>query len=198
MYLLPRPQAPRRAQPKVAARNLLAYQSTMRRTSIYLALFTLCLSIPAAASADIDLAVVALVGSGVDTGDAENNPYQLQLGAAGELTINGFVIGVRGTRSRGSDSNCAGKCVLVDDLRSIGGDLGFDWQFVLLHVGPRLGIGRLKERDGAIVAAYLEPGGVAEVELLMFTLGAEVRYRVAVKEPDANGLLAYLRLGLRF
>lgn len=168
----------------------------MRRTSLSLALFISCLSIPAAASADIDLAVVALVGSGVDTGDAPNNPYQLQLGAAGELTLSGFVIGVRGTRSLGSD--CDSPCAPVNDLSSFGADLGFDWQFVLLHISPRLGIGRLKERDGDIVAAYLEPGGVAEIEIAILTLGAEMRYRVAVSEPDANGLLAYFRAGLRF
>ena len=152
---------------------------------------------PASASA-LDLAGVLLVGSGVDTGDAENNPYQLQIGGAGELTIAGLVIGVRGTRSVGSDERCAPGCTVVKDLRTIGGDLGFDWEFAILHISPRFGVGRLKERDGDIVSAYLEPGGVGEVELGILTLGLDVRYRIATREPDASGLLMYFRGGLRF
>lgn len=175
----------------------LATVLNMQRLSFLLACVLLGMS-PAVAEADVDLAVVGLVGSGVDTGDAENNPYQLQLGAAGELTINGFVLGLRGTRSSGSNENCGGPCVLVDDLRSFGGDVGFDWEFALLHISPRIGVGRLKERHGNIVAAYMEPGGVAELELGILTLGAELRYRVAFGEPDASALLGYFRLGLRF
>jgi hypothetical protein len=153
-----------------------------------------------AAALDLDVAGVLLLGTGVDTGDAENNPYQLQFGGAGELTINGFVVGVRGTRSVGSDDDCSTPgCARVNDLRTIGGDFGFDWEFLLLHISPRFGVGQLKERDdGSRVAMYLEPGGVAEVELGWITLGADLRYRIAVDESDANGFLAYFRGGLRF
>jgi hypothetical protein len=173
--------------------------STVRASLVsILSIMALVLTSGPARASDIDVAGVLLIGSGVDTGDAPNNPYQLQLGGAGELTINGLVLGVRGTRSVGSDRACGVPCANVNDLRSIGGDVGFDWQFALLHVSPRLGIGRLKERDGSIVSAYLEPGGVAELEIAILTLGAEVRYRVALGEPDVSGLLAYLRLGLRF
>ncbi len=171
----------------------------MRSPLLCLALFVSCLSIPRQASAQVDLAVVGLLGTGVDTGDAHNNPYQLQLGAAGEVTFLGFVVGVRGTRSLGSDDKCTtSPCTRVNDLRTIGADFGFDWQFVLLHISPRFGVGYLKETSGERVAGYLEPGGVAEVEIALFTVGAELRYRVAVKEPDANGLLGYFRAGLRF
>jgi hypothetical protein len=166
-------------------------------TLALLALAALFVAPPCAAAADLDVAGVFLLGSGVDTGDAENNPYQLQVGGAGELTINGIVIGVRGTRSIGSREDCAG-CLQVDDLRTIGGDFGFDWEFLLLHISPRFGVGRLKESDGGFVAAYIEPGGVAEVELGWITLGADLRYRVAISESDASGFLAYFRGGLRF
>ncbi len=174
--------------------------ASIRKTALYAAFFGACLSIPAASSAQLpDIAVVGLVGSGVDSGDADNNPYLLQLGAAAELTFLGYVVGVRGTRSLGSSADCAtSSCTVVKDLRTFGADLGFDWEFALLHVSPRLGVGRLTERDGDIAAIYLEPGAVADIEILLLTLGAELRYRVAIKEPDANGLLAYLRVGLRF
>jgi hypothetical protein len=151
-----------------------------------------------AQAADVDFAILGLVGSGVDSGDAANNPYVLQLGAAGELTINGFLFGIRGTRSIGSRVDCSTPCRQVDDLRTFGADLGFDWELLMLHLSPRFGIGRLKERDGDNVAAYLEPGAVVDLELGLLALGAELRYRVAIDTPDASGLLAYLRAGLRF
>lgn len=156
----------------------------------------------APARADIDLAAVALVGTGIDTGDAENNPYALQLGAAGELSINHFVLGVRGTRSLGSDEeDCppSAACRNVKGVASFGGDLGYEWDLLLLHIGPRFGFGYLRERSGEKVqGGYIEPGAVAEVQLLMFVLGVDLRYRVAIKESDLNGFLAYARLGLRF
>jgi len=170
----------------------------MQRICLYLAVLLAGSSLLPASALALDLAAVALIGSGIDTGDARNNPYQLQFGAAGELTISGFVVGVRGTRSVGSDKACGVACVRVDDLRSFGGDVGFDWEFALLHVSPRLGVGRLKERNGDVEATYLEPGGVAELELGILTLGAEMRYRLAIGEPDVSGVLGYLRLGLRF
>ncbi len=171
----------------------------MRQPSLLAALLVTALGLSStAAASDVDFAVVGLIGTGVDTGDAPNNPYRLQLGAAGEVTISGFVIGLRGTRSLGSRTNCSAPCAQVNDLRAIGGDFGFDWQLALLHLGPRLGVGRLKERDGNIVSAYLEPGGVAEIELAIITLGAELRYRAALREPDASGLLVYFRGGVRF
>jgi len=148
---------------------------------------------------DIDLGLVGLIGSGIDTGDAPNNPYRLQLGGAVELTLDGFVLGLRGTRSLGSSADCdTTACVEVHDLRTFGGDVGFDWEFALLHISPRFGIGRLKERGGSIVSTYLEPGGVAELEIAILTLGVEVRYRAALKDNDASGLLGYFRAGLRF
>ena len=39
---------------------------------------------------------------------------------------------------------------------------------------------------------------VAELQILMFAVGAELRYRFAVKEDDLNGFLAYARIGVRF
>ena len=166
----------------------------MRPAYVHLVILIASLCHAGTASA-LDLAAVALIGSGVDTGDAPNNPYRLQLGAAGELTVGGLVLGIRGTRSVGSDDASVNR---VNDLRTFGGDIGFDWEFALLHVSPRLGIGRLKERNGSIVATYLEPGGVAELELGILTLGGELRYRAALGESDVSGLLAYFRAGLRF
>jgi hypothetical protein len=155
------------------------------------------LSMPA--KADIGLGGGALIGTGIDTGDANNNPYKLQLGAYGELTINNFLIGVRGTRSVKSDPDCRGdRCADVDDLRTIGGDVGYIWHLPLIHVGPRLGIGHLKESDGDRVGAYFEPGASLDIHLLLFNVGVEARYRFVTATPEANGFLAYLRLGLQF
>lgn len=152
---------------------------------------------PSSAKADVDVELVALIGTGVDTGDAANNPYALQLGGAVDLNISDYVLGVRVIRSLGRDASCAG-CTHVNDLLAIGGDLGFDWEFAILHVSPRLGLGGLRERDGDRRAFYFEPGGVAEVELGWFAAGVDVRYRAAVGESDMNGLLVLARLGLRF
>ena len=173
--------------------------TTLQPISFFAALlFAFSLTPSSAAALDLDVAGVFLLGSGVDTGDAENNPYQLQIGGAGELTINGIVVGIRGTRSVGSREDCSPGCLQVDDLRTIGGDFGFDWEFLLLHISPRFGVGRINERDGGRVAAYIEPGGVAEIELGWITLGADLRYRVAISEADLSGFLAYFRGGLRF
>ena len=174
------------------------------KLSLTLGLFVALLSFSAPARAEIDVAVAALVGTGVDTGDADNNPYALQIGALGELVLNNWVVGVRGTRSLASDAeDCSISCRDVKDLRSFGGDVGWEYDFLMLHVGPRLGFGRLSERDSdegesKRVAAYLEPGAVAEVNLLMFAAGIDLRYRFALKESDLNAFLAYARLGLRF
>lgn len=157
------------------------------------------------AQAELDAEVSGLIGTGVATGDAENNPYGLQLGAAGELIIDDFVIGVRGTRSLGNDDECGTElgsvavesCPNVKDLRTIGGDVGFEWDVLLLHISPRVGFGYIKERDGERVGGYMEPGGVLSVQLMLFTAGLDLRYRVAFGEKDLNGFLAYLRLGVR-
>ena len=151
------------------------------------------------ARADLDLAGGALLGTGVDTGDAENNPYALQLGGFGELVINNVVLGIRGTRSIASDDeDCTVRCRNVKGIRSFGGDVGFEWDILMLHLGPRLGFGYLNERDGTRAAGYIEPGAVAEITLLLFAAGIDLRYRVAFGEPELNGFLAYARIGLRF
>ncbi|MFT3926115.1 MAG: hypothetical protein QM778_26460 [Myxococcales bacterium] len=150
---------------------------------------------PQAARADIDLEFTALVGSGVDTGNASNNPYALQLGGAAELIISGWVFGVRATRSFGTNS---GGSDHVNDLRSIGGDLGYEWELWLLHIGPRLGVGQVSEHNGDLKAPYLDPGLVAEIEVGWFVVGADARYRVAIKDTVANGFLVYGKIGLRF
>jgi len=67
-----------------------------------------------------------------------------------------------------------------------------------LHIGPRLGIGQVREHDDGLRAPYLEPGAVAEVEVGWFVVGADVRYRVAIKDNVASGLLVFGKLGLRF
>ncbi|MDB4973765.1 MAG: hypothetical protein JWN48_2106 [Myxococcaceae bacterium] len=156
----------------------------------------LALSVPA--RADIGLGGGALIGTGVNlAGKADNNPYKLQVGGYGELDLGNFLVGVRGTRSLASNANCETKsCRDVRDMKTIGGDLGYIWHMPIVHIGPRLGIGYLKENDGERVGAYFEPGGSLDLHLLMFNLGAEVRYRVVAGAHDVNGLLAYLRLGI--
>lgn len=149
----------------------------------------------ATARADIDLELTALIGGGVDTGSASNNPYALQLGGAAELIVNGYVLGARATRSFGTDSSAGRR---VDDMRTLGADLGYEWEFALLHIGPRLGIGQIRERNDGLRAPYLEPGAVAEIELGLFVVGVDARYRVAIKDSVANGLLVSGKIGLRF
>jgi hypothetical protein len=165
--------------------------------SLLTCLALVAVAVPARAS-DTDLAGGLLVGSGVDTGDSENNPYQLQFGGFVELIINGYVFGFRGLRTIGSDCDDNRLCQHVNDLRSMGGDFGFEWDLLMLHIGPRIGIGRLRELDAGVRAPYLDPGGVAEVELGPFLAGVDVRYRFALGEPGLDGLLAYAKLGLRF
>jgi hypothetical protein len=163
--------------------------------------FVVALALAMPASADVGLGGGALIGTGVDTGDANNNPYRLQIGGYGELDIGNLLIGVRGTRSVKSDPDCGGveRCRDVRDLRTIGGDLGYIWHLPLLHLGPRLGIGYLNEKDGDNVGAYFEPGASLDVHLLLFNIGAEIRYRfVTGTDGDLNAFLAYLRLGLHF
>ncbi|HEX5661277.1 MAG TPA: hypothetical protein VFX59_29005 [Polyangiales bacterium] len=164
--------------------------------------FVVALALVMPASADVGLGGGALIGTGVDTGDVDNNPYRLQLGAYGELDIGNFLVGVRGTRSVASNDDCVKgdkSCPNVRDLRTIGGDVGYIWHLPLIHFGPRLGIGHLKEKDGDRVGAYFEPGASLDVHLLVFNVGAEVRYRfVTGTDGDLNAFLAYLRLGLHF
>ncbi len=148
------------------------------------------------ARADVDLELTALIGSGVDTGDADNNPYALQIGGAAELIAFGYVLGARATRSFGTNASGGRN---VNDLRTIGADLGYEWQLAILHIGPRLGIGQIRERgDGGFSAPYVEPGAVAEIELGLFVVGADVRYRFAINDSIANGFLVYGKAGLRF
>jgi hypothetical protein len=178
----------------------------MKQTIVMLAFAAGLVAWSVPAQADVDIEGVLLLGTGVDTGDANNNPYALQFGGAAELTVAGYVIGVRATRSvaTGGDSlpiandSQNNRSPYVKDLRAFGVDLGIDWELAILHLSPRLGIGHLSEKDGDRVAAYVEPGGVAEVELGWFVAGVDLRYRFAIKESDANGFLAYARAGLRF
>ncbi|HEY6878544.1 MAG TPA: hypothetical protein VI299_11025 [Polyangiales bacterium] len=163
--------------------------------------FVVALALAKPASADVGLGGGALIGTGVDTGDANNNPYRLQLGAYGELSIGNLLIGVRGTRSVKSDpAACSTRdCPDVKDLRTIGGDVGYIWHLPLIHLGPRLGIGQVKEPDGHRAGAYFEPGVSLDLHLLLFNIGAEARYRIVTNTGgDLNAFIAYLRLGLQF
>lgn len=146
------------------------------------------------ARADIDLEGTLLLGSGVDTGDQKGNTYALQIGGQVELIISGFVAGFRATRAI---SFRDGPAAL--DLRSIGGDLGWEWEIAMLHIGPRVGLGYVSTlRKDTFESFYVEPGAVAEVEIGWFVVGGDVRYRVVTKDMDRNGLLVYGKIGLRF
>lgn len=169
----------------------------------------LCLTafVHKAGASDTDLTLAALVGSGVDTGDGDNNPYQLQFGGTIELIIDGYVVGFRGVRTLGSKAQdiCRSstrdraECdLVVNDLRSMGADLGYEWELAILHIGPRLGIGRVRERNSGTRAPYFDPGGVAEVEIGPFLGGVDIRYRFAPGDRHLDGLLAFAKLGVRF
>ncbi len=172
-----------------------------RSAPILFVLVMLCSSWAQVARADsVGIELAGLLGTGVDTGDVDNNPYALQLGFAADLIVAGYVIGFRYTRSVGTNADCVGPgCRSVDDLRTIGADLGWDWQLAkILHLSPRFGVGQVRERGDGLRAPYIEPGGVAEVKIGLVVVGVDLRYRVAIKESVANGFLAHARFGLRF
>ena len=160
------------------------------------------LSVPA--HAQVGLGGGALIGTGVNgPSHADNNPYKLQIGGYGELDLGSLMIGIRGTRSLASNPDaCPAHCRDVKDLRTIGGDLGYMWHLPLINIGPRLGIGYLNERHHEPeapkhVGTYFEPGGSVDLKILLFNVGAEVRYRIVAGAKDVNGVIAYLRLGIR-
>jgi hypothetical protein len=168
--------------------------------ALLLGLFVAALAFSAPARADVGIGGGALIGTGTNVGGiAENNPYKLQLGGYGELDLGNIMLGIRGTRSVGSDPAACqvNHCPDVRDLRTLGGDFGYIWHLPLLHFGPRLGIGYLDERDGSRVGAYFEPGVSLDVKLLLFNVGGEIRYRFVAGANDVDGFLAYLRIGLR-
>lgn len=146
------------------------------------------------ARADFDVEGTLLLGTGVDTGHDNGNVYALQVGGQLELIINGFVLGGRATRAF---STSDGPKAL--DLRAIGGDLGYEWEIALLHIGPRLGMGQIRTlRKDEFSSFYIEPGAVVEVEIGWFAVGGDVRYRVVTGDMDRNGLLVYGKIGFRF
>jgi hypothetical protein len=166
----------------------------MRNHLLVITALVLGLGLGNRARADVDLEGTLLIGSGVDTGDQKGNTYAFQIGGQAELIINGFVGGVRVTRAI---SFRDGPAAL--DLRSFGGDLGYEWELSIVHIGPRLGLGYVSTlRKDAFESFYLEPGAVAEVEIGWFVAGGDVRYRVVTEDKDRNGLLAYAKIGLRF
>jgi hypothetical protein len=172
-----------------------------RALLLVLGLIVAALAYGAPARADVGIGGGALIGTGTNVGGiAENNPYRLQLGGYGELDLGNIMLGIRGTRSVGSDPAACepNSCRDVDDLRTFGGDFGYIWHLPLLHFGPRLGIGYLDEPNGDDrVGAYFEPGASLDIKLLMFNVGGEIRYRFVAGADDVDGFLAYLRLGLR-
>jgi hypothetical protein len=165
----------------------------MRKYILLVASMLVVASASATARADIDVEGTFLLGSGVDTGSQPHNPYALQFGGAAELIVSGWVLGFRGTRAISSGDVEKGL-----DLRTVGGDLGFEWELSILHLGPRFGVGRVSTKNGDWHSVYLEPGAVAEVEIGWFVAGADLRYRIVTGDKDANGLLVYAKAGLRF
>lgn len=164
----------------------------MRNYILLVATTLLVVGASASARADVDLEGTFLLGTGVDTGGQPHNPYALQIGGAAELIVSGWVLGFRGTRALSSDDEPE------LDLRTVGGDFGFEWELWLLHLGPRFGVGRVSTKNGDWASVYLEPGAVAEFEIGWFVAGVDLRYRIVTEDNDANGLLAYAKLGLRF
>lgn len=163
------------------------------RNLIVVSLTLLLLGVGAKARADVDIAGSVLIGSGVDTGDMPHNPYAFQIGGTVELIISGFVLGARASRAITS-----GDVPRDLDLRAFGGDLGYEWKLSILHIGPRVGMGQIRQIDSEFKSLYIEPGAVAEVQLSIFVLGGDVRYRFVTEDMDRSGLLVYGKLGLRF
>jgi hypothetical protein len=163
------------------------------RNLIVAAVAVLLLSVGSSARADIDISAAALLGSGVDTGDLPHNLYAFQVGGTVELIISGFVLGARASRAITS-----GGVPREVQLRAFGGDLGYEWELSILHLGPRVGMGQVQQINGDFKSLYIEPGAVAEVELGVFLLGGDVRYRFVTSDMDRAGLLVYGKLGLRF
>jgi opacity protein-like surface antigen len=178
----------------------------MRHLVLFASMLTALAATAQTANAQIDVEGVLMVGTGINTSDEDssshdpvnNNPYALQFGGAAELTLAGWVVGVRGTRSLATNDKCDTTCANVKDLRTVGIDLGWDYELLLLHLSPRVGLGYINEKGGDRVAGYVEPGGVLEAEVGIFVAGIDVRYRFAMGEKELNGLLGYARLGLRF
>jgi hypothetical protein len=166
----------------------------MRNSLLAVITLVLFASFSKPARADFDVEGTLLLGTGVDTGGAPHNPYLLQVGGQIELIINGFVIGGRATRAMSLSDLPANA-----DIRAYGGDLGYEWEITLLHLGPRVGLGYLSTlHKDDFSSFYVEPGVVAEIELGWFAVGADLRYRVVTADMDRNGFLAYLKIGLRF
>ena len=117
----------------------------MRNHIVLLAVVLAVFGASASARADFDIEGSFLLGTGVDTGDAPHNPYALQIGGAAEVIVSGWVAGFRATRALSSGDAPEGL-----DLRAMGGDLGFEWELALLHLGPRFGIGRVTTKNGGI------------------------------------------------
>jgi hypothetical protein len=193
-----------RKMPQVAQPESRFRLHSRRNTLLVLGACALITAFTLPAHAETEVSGGLLIGTGVDTGDSDNNPYQLQIGGWVELIYSGFVVGFRGLRTLGEESEgiCTqtSACDLeVDDLRSMGGDLGYEWTLAIVHLGPRFGVGRVREVDDGIRAPYLDPGGVVEVEIGPFLGGVDVRYRfVPGEDGNLDGLLAYAKLGLRF
>jgi len=159
-----------------------------------IALVLLTASSSKPARADFDVEGTFLLGTGVDTGGEPHNPYLLQVGGQVELIINGFVVGGRATRAMSLSDLPADA-----DIRSYGGDLGYEWEIAILHIGPRLGLGYLSTlHKDDFNSFYVEPGVVAEVEIGWFVVGGDLRYRIVTEDMDRNGLLVYAKIGLRF
>jgi len=167
----------------------------MRNHLIALLAVSLCVAVCAPARADIDVEGTVLIGTGVDTGGEPHNPYALQVGGQVELILWGVVLGARATRALALSDELS-KDV---DLRAIGGDLGYEWELWIFHIGPRLGLGYLSTvKKDLFSSFYVEPGVVGEIELGWFAVGADLRYRVVTEDMDRNGFLAYAKIGLRF
>jgi hypothetical protein len=163
------------------------------RKCLMLVLTLSWVALAGSARADFDLAGVALIGSGVDTGDEPHNPYAFQVGGELEMIINGFVVGGRVTRALTSGD--------VDrdfHLLAFGGDLGYEWELAIVHLGPRVAMGQVRQIDGDFKSFYVEPGAVVDIELGWFLIGAELRYRFVTENMDRSGIMALARIGLRF
>src|SRR5690349_9306421 len=94
--------------PQVAhAESRFRLQSMRNNLLVLGACAALIMAFTLPARADTDVSGGLLIGSGVDTGDSENNPYQLQIGGWVELIWGNYVVGFRGLRTLGENDDSA-------------------------------------------------------------------------------------------
>ena len=161
----------------------------------------LFITLPNSASADLpDLELGVLGGTGIGSSSDDGSPYRIILGAEAAVIVSNYVVGARYLRTWAEVPEACVDCERIGDLTSLGLDLGYEWELAMLHLGPRLGVGWMWDSgaDDAVKDIYLDPGAALDVQIALFVVGVDVRYRVVPSQSSANSGIALAKLGLRF